>query len=163
MQAAGRPSIVYMMRRSPTSGQNRRGFPRGHRMPPSYICLFMLCERRSFSGRGMVVMNFSTGLYADPAFNSVSVFALHRRLKRAVCCPFGLGALRQSCFSCSPCAASSVSPCAVALAVGAACCVDAACCVVGFTFRLALLILCGKLRALPLPASCACWFAVNVR
>ena len=79
----------------------------------------MLCERRSFSGRGMVVMNFSTGLYADPAFNSVSVFALHRRLKRAVCCSFGLGALRQSCFSCSPCAASSVSPCAVALAVGA--------------------------------------------
>ena len=163
------------MQRSLTTGQSRQGFLRGHRMLPSYGCLFMPCERRSFSGRGVVVINSSTGLYADPAFNSVSVFALHRRLRRAVCCSFGLGALRQSCFSCSLCAASSVSPCAVALAVCAACCADAAhcvdatrcvgaaCCVVGFTFRLALLILCGKLRALPLPASCACWFAVNVR
>lgn len=70
-------------------------------------------------GAGVAVINSSTGLYAVPAFNSVSVFALHRRLKRAVCCSFGLGALRQSCFSCSLRAASSVLPCAVALAVGA--------------------------------------------
>ena len=68
-------------------------------------------------GAGVVVINSSTGLCTDPAFNSVSVFALHRRLRRAMCCSFGLGALRQSCFSCSLCAASSVSPCAVALAV----------------------------------------------
>ena len=107
------------MQRALTTGQSRQGFLRGHRMLPSYGCLFMPCERRSFSGRGVVVINSSTGLYADPAFNSVSVFALHRRLRRAVCCSFGLGALRQSCFSCSLCAASSVSPCAVALAVGA--------------------------------------------
>lgn len=158
MQAAGRPP-PYRVYDAAVS--NVRTKPMGFLAVAGCCPHTAVCSCR-VSGvlspeAGVVVINFSTGLYADPAFNSVSVFALHRRLRRAVCCSFGLGALRQSCFSCSLCAASSVSPCAVALAVGAACCV------VGFTFRLALLILCGKLRALPLPASCACWFAVNVR
>ena len=176
MQAAGRPP-PYRVYDAAVS--NVRTKPMGFLAVAGCCPHTAVCSCR-VSGvlspeAGVVGINFSTGLYADPAFNSVSVFALHRRLRRAVCCSFGLGALRQSCFSCSLCAASSVSPCAVALAVGAACCADtahcvdaahcvgAACCVVGFTFRLALLILCGKLRALPLPASCACWFAVNVR
>lgn len=162
MQAAGRPSIVYMMRRSPTSGQNRRGFPRGRRMPPSYSCLFTPCEQALFLRARDSRDEFFDGPLCR-AFHSVAVLALHKRLKSGHVLSFRAWALRQSCFSCSLCAASSVSPCAVALAMGAACCVDAARCVVGFTFRLALLILCGKLRALPLPASCAYWFAVNVR
>ena len=172
MQTAGRPP-PYRVYDAAVSDV-RTGVPHDRRMPPSRRSPFMPCAQCPFSGCGMVAMNSSVALYDDPVFHG-AVLALHRRLKSAVRCSFGLGALRQSCFSCSLCAASSVSPCAVALAVGAACCADvahcvdatrcvgAACCVVGFTFRLALLILCGKLRALPLPASCACWFAVNVR
>lgn len=50
------------------------------------------------------MINSSTGLYADPAFNSVSVFALHRRLKRAVCC-------RSCCVRCLLCGCRSLCGC----------------------------------------------------
>lgn len=120
MQAAGRPP-PYRVYDAAVS--NVRTKPMGFLAVAGCCPHTAVCSCR-VSGvlspeAGVVVINSSTGLYADPAFNSVSVFALHRRLKRAVCCSFGLGALRQSCFSCSLCAASSVSPCAVALAVGA--------------------------------------------
>ena len=114
MQTAGRPP-PYRVYDAAVSDV-RTGVPHDRRMPPSRRSPFMPCAQCPFSGCGMVAMNSSVALYDDPVFHG-AVLALHRRLKSAVRRSFGLGALRQSCFSCSLCAASSVSPCAVALAV----------------------------------------------
>ena len=65
--AGGRQAVSYRVYDAAVS-DIRTGVPHDRRMPPSRRSPFMPCAQCPFSGCGMVVMNFSTGLYADSVF-----------------------------------------------------------------------------------------------